>query len=87
MLLGNLPTLKIRDVFAQNPEQYAPQYGGFCAWTVAEGYTAPVDRNAWEIADGKLHLNYDARIQRRWQRDIPGNIARANENWPEVINQ
>ncbi len=76
-----------RDVFAQNPEQYAPQYGGFCAWAVAEGYAAPVDPNVWEIVDGKLYLNYDARIQRRWQRDIPGNIARANENWPEVINQ
>lgn len=76
-----------RDVFALNPAQYTPQYGGFCAWAVAEGYTAPVDPNAWEIVDGKLYLNYDARIQRRWQRDIPGNIARANENWPEVINQ
>ena len=76
-----------RDMFALTPEQYAPQYGGFCAWAVAEGYTAPVDPNAWEIVDGKLYLNYDARIQRRWQRDIPGNIARANENWPEVINQ
>ena len=76
-----------RDVFALNPEQYAPQYGGFCAWAVAEGYTASVAPNAWEIVDGKLYLNYDARIQRRWQQDIPGNIARANENWPEVVNQ
>ncbi|MGB7085269.1 MAG: YHS domain-containing (seleno)protein [Phormidesmis sp.] len=77
---------KNRDLFTENPEQYAPQYGGFCAWAVAEGYTAPVDPNAWEIVDGKLYLNYDARIQRRWQRDVPGNIARANENWPEVID-
>lgn len=76
-----------RDMFAKNPEQYAPRYGGFCAWAVAEGYTAPVDPNAWELVDGKLYLNYDARIQRRWQRDIPGNIVRANENWPEVINE
>lgn len=75
-----------RDLFAENPKQYAPQYGGFCAWAVAEGYTAPIDPNAWEIVEGKLYLNYDARVQRRWQRDIPGNIARANENWPEVIN-
>lgn len=75
-----------RDLFADNPEQYAPQYGGFCAWAVSEGYTASVDPNAWEIVDGKLYLNYDARIQRRWQRDIPGNIARANDNWPGVLN-
>lgn len=79
-------SIENRDLFADNPEQYAPQYGGFCAWAVAEGYTAPVDPEAWEIVDGKLYLNYDARIQRRWQRDIPGNIARANENWPEIIN-
>lgn len=77
---------KNRDLFAENPERYAPQYGGFCAWAVAEGYTAPVDPNAWEVVDSKLYLNYDTRIQRRWQRDIPGNIARANENWPSVIN-
>ncbi len=75
-----------RDLFAGRPEQYAPQYGGFCAWAVSEGYTASVDPNAWEIVDGKLYLNYDARIQRRWQRDIPGNIARANDNWPGVLN-
>ena len=75
-----------RDLFVENPEAYAPQYGGFCAWAVAEGYTAPVDPNAWEVVDGKLYLNYDAGIQRRWQRDIPGNIARANENWPGVLN-
>ncbi|MBE9061223.1 YHS domain-containing (seleno)protein [cf. Phormidesmis sp. LEGE 11477] len=75
-----------RDLFAENPEQYAPQYGGFCAWAVAEGYTASVDPNAWEIVDGRLYLNYDTRIQRRWQRDVPGNIARADENWPAVLN-
>ena len=75
-----------RDLFAANPEQYAPQYGGFCAWAVAEGYTASVDPNAWEIVDGKLYLNYDARIKGRWQQDVPGNIARADQNWPSVLN-
>ena len=75
-----------RDLFASNPNEYAPQYGGFCAWAVSEGYTAPVDPTAWEIVDGKLYLNFDQRIQRRWQRDIPGHIVRANENWPSVLN-
>ena len=75
-----------RDLFASNPTQYAPQYGGFCAWAVSEGYTAPVDPNAWKIVDGKLYLNFDARIQRRWERDIPGHIARADQNWPGVVS-
>ncbi|MGK7945317.1 MAG: YHS domain-containing (seleno)protein [Microcystaceae cyanobacterium] len=76
-----------RNLFISNPEQYAPQYGGFCAWAVSEGYIAPVDPTAWDIVDGKLYLNFNARIQRRWQRDIPGHVKRANQNWPRVQGQ
>lgn len=74
-----------RDLFAANPEQYAPQYGGFCAWAVSQGYTASIDPNAWRIVDGKLYLNYSRGVQRRWERDIPGNINKADTNWPEVL--
>lgn len=75
-----------RDLFVSNPGQYAPQYGGFCAWAVSQGYTASVDPTAWDIVDGKLYLNFNAGIQRRWQQDIPGHVARANQNWPRVLN-
>lgn len=76
-----------RDLFAANPEQYAPQYGGYCAWAVSEGYTAPIDPEAWSIVDGKLYLNYDKKIQQRWNEDVPGNIAKADQNWPGVLSQ
>lgn len=76
-----------RDRFLSNPEQYAPQYGGFCAWAVAEGYTAPTSPDAWAIVDDKLYLNYDQRIQERWQQDIPGNIEKADANWPTVATE
>lgn len=75
-----------RDVFAADPTAYAPQFGGYCAWAVAEGYTAPTTPEAWRIVDGKLYLNFSRRIQRRWERDIPGNIARAEANWPGVLS-
>lgn len=75
-----------RDLFAANPEQYAPEYGGYCAWAVSQGYTASIDPEAWKIVDGQLYLNYDKRVQQRWARDIPGNIAKANQNWPDVLN-
>ncbi|MEM9154194.1 MAG: YHS domain-containing (seleno)protein [Cyanobacteria bacterium P01_F01_bin.33] len=75
-----------RDEFVKNPGQYAPQYGGFCAWAVSQGYTAPVDPTAWEIVNGKLYLNFNASVQRRWQQDIPGNIAKGDRNWPGVLN-
>jgi len=76
-----------QDLFAESPEDYAPQYGGYCAWAVSQGNTAPIDPEAWRIVDGKLYLNYDLRIQERWAEDIEGNIAKADGNWPEVLDQ
>ena len=75
-----------RDLFAAEPDKYAPQYGGYCAWAVKEGTTAPIDPQAWKIVDGKLYLNLNPNIQKRWEEDIPGNIAKADQNWPEVLN-
>ncbi|MEM9344673.1 MAG: YHS domain-containing (seleno)protein [Pseudomonadota bacterium] len=74
-----------RDAFAGDPAAYAPQYGGYCAWAVAQGYTASTIPEAWRIENGKLYLNFSRRIQRRWERDIPGNIAKGNANWPQVL--
>ncbi len=74
-----------RATFAAAPEKYAPQYGGYCAWAVSEGYTASTVPHAWKIVDGKLYLNYSRRIQRKWERDIPARIAAANANWPTIL--
>lgn len=74
-----------RDLFTQNPEQYAPQYGGYCAKAVSEGSIAPTSPDAWTIYEGKLYLNYDKNVQAQWQKDIPGNIAKADKNWPGVL--
>jgi YHS domain-containing protein len=76
-----------RQLFAANPQRYAPQYGGFCAWAVSQGYTASIDPNAWKIVDGKLYLNYSKGVQRQWDRDIPGHISKANANWPGVLTK
>ena len=74
-----------RDLFAQNPEKYAPQFGGFCAWAVSQNYTAPIDPQAWSIVDGKLYLNYNKRVRKTWSEDISGNIADGNRNWPNLL--
>lgn len=75
-----------RDLFAADPEKYAPQYGGYCAWAVSQGYTASTDPEAWKIVDGKLYLNYSKSVQQTWEQDIPGNIAAGDGNWPKVLN-
>ena len=75
-----------RDRFAQTPAAFAPQFGGYCAWAVSRNYTADVDPHAFDIADGKLYLNYSRLVQLRWKLDREGNIRRAHENWPKLTH-
>jgi len=75
-----------RDAFRADPARYAPQYGGYCAWAVAQGATASTTPEAWSIVDGKLYLNYSAGVQAKWEKDIPGHITQADANWPSVLN-
>jgi hypothetical protein len=76
-----------RDAFKAKPEAYAPQYGGYCAWAVSQNYTAKGDPKIWKVVDGRLYLNYDARVQRDWEKDIPGHIVKADKNWPAVLDK
>jgi YHS domain-containing protein len=76
-----------RALFEANPERYAPQYGGYCAWAVAQGYTASIDPEAWDIVEGRLFLNYSKDVQRQWREDRGGHITRADGNWPEIARK
>lgn len=71
--------------FAADPEAFAPRYGGWCAYAVARGYTATTSPNAWHIHEGRLYLNYNRAVRALWLRDVPGEIARADANWPGVL--
>lgn len=73
-----------RDAFAADPERFAPAYGGYCAWAVSEGYTAPTDPAAWSIVGDRLYLNYSTDIQSRWSMDASRRIEAADANWPEL---
>ncbi|HEX2835279.1 MAG TPA: YHS domain-containing (seleno)protein [Thermoanaerobaculia bacterium] len=74
-----------RDAFAKNPRQYAPQYGGYCAFGVSRGYAVGIDPEAWHIVDGKLYLNYNKDVQKEWLTDIPGHVKKADRNWPKIL--
>lgn len=76
------------ELFKANPEKYAPQYGGFCAWAVAAKHDrAPGDPEYWRIVDGKLYLNYDKSVQEKWEQDVPGFIAEADRYWPTLLSE
>jgi YHS domain-containing protein len=70
--------------FKANPAGFAPQYGGHCAWAIAQGYLAPGDPTAYDIVGGKLYLNYDQGIRAKWRKDITGFIAKGGPNWGKI---
>ncbi len=74
------------DKFIQNPQRYAPQYGGYCAWAVSQGDTASSDPLLWTIHEDKLYLNYNPEINTRWRSDKARLIVEADKNWPTVLN-
>ena len=73
-----------RDKFAANPEKYAPQYGGYCAYAMSGGGFAAGDGERWRIVDDKLYLNNNWFAEKLWHQDISGNIRDANEHWPKL---
>lgn len=73
--------------FESDPERYAPQFGGFCAYGVAVGAKFDGDPQFWEIVDGKLYLNLNHDIQKTWSKDKPSNIDKAEDNWKEIADK
>lgn len=76
-----------RAAFVKEPEKYAPQYGGYCAWAVGHGYTADTDPEAWKVVDGKLYLNYNKDVAKKWNEDIPKYVAAGDQNWHDLAGK
>jgi len=70
--------------FKAHPDAYMPQFGGFCAMGTALNHKFEGDPNVWKVVDNKLYLNVSPATGKRWSQDIPGNIARADDNWPQI---
>jgi YHS domain-containing protein len=72
------------EAFKSNPEKFAPQYGGYCAYGMSAGHKAPTDPQAWMIVDGKLYFNYNKNVQQIWIKKQGELIQTADKNWPAV---
>jgi len=75
------------DAFLENPEKYAPAYGGYCAWAVAKGKLAKGKPKHWTIKDGVLYLNFNKKIKDRWLKDTDNFIEQANKKWPGILEK
>lgn len=75
------------DLFKANPEKYAPQYGGYCAYGVAADNLVTVEPDKFTIINGKLYLNYDADIQQKWLKDPAGYIKQADSKFQSLLKK
>lgn len=70
--------------FRADPERYAPQYGGYCAYAMADGETVSSNPEAWRVVSGKLYLNYSKKVRAKWERDIAGYVTKADRAWSQI---
>lgn len=73
-----------RDKFKANPAAFAPQFDGYCAWAASQGYKAPGNPEYWRVVDNKLYIQVTEQAQSNWLKDVPGNIMKAQTNWPRI---
>ncbi|MBA4284793.1 MAG: hypothetical protein C0434_04605 [Xanthomonadaceae bacterium] len=75
------------EAFKADPGKYAPQYGGYCAYGVAEGHVVKIEPDQWAVIDGKLYLNYDESVSKKWKQDPAGYIRKADAAFDALIKR
>jgi len=73
--------------FGQEPAKYEPQFGGYCAYGASRGNRAPIKIEAWQIVNGRLLMQYDLDIKDEFNQDQQGNLQKADQNWPGLIEK
>lgn len=76
-----------KELFDNDPAKYEPAFGGFCAYGVSSNKLVEIDPEAFQIVDGRLLLQYSKRIRTDFNKDTRGNLAKANANWPGLIEK
>ncbi len=71
-------------IFETTPQQYIPQYGGFCAVAVSEGKTFPINPNSYVVENEKLYLFYNGQLgntKTQWEEDKTVRQQNADKHW------
>jgi YHS domain-containing protein len=76
-----------RDRFQTDPDKYAPAFGGYCAYGVSRNKLVAIDVDAFQIVENRLLLQYSKGVRDDFNKDTKGNIARADANWPGLLQK
>jgi YHS domain-containing protein len=76
-----------REIFEKNPVKYAPAYGGYCGYAASIGKVRPSDPLLWSIVDGQLIVQHTKGALDLWKQDVAVNKAKADKNWPLLVEK
>lgn len=74
------------ELFAADPERYAPQFGGFCSMALTKGVMSTVDPDAWTIVDGKLYLNFNKAVRDKFRENPSEHVKKASAQWQRQMH-
>ncbi len=78
------------EAFKKNPQNYEPQYGGWCAYAMgAVGEKVEIDPETFKITEGKLFLFYRSWINNtlpKWNEAEKSLLPKADRNWMNTYN-
>src|SRR5580704_403905 len=67
--------------FDRSPAKYAPQYGGFCASSMAKRKLKDIDPNVFAVYKEKLYVCSSQKAKKSFFSDPDSNIKKADTNW------
>jgi YHS domain-containing protein len=73
--------------FDAEPARYVPQFGGYCAYAASIDTISPIDPQYWEIVDDRLVLQHNKKAWDLWHKDAAGNLVKADQNWPGLVDR
>lgn len=73
------------ELFRADPEKYAPQYGGYCAYGVAQDDLVSIEPDKFSVIGGKLYLNYNEEVQATWRKDPATYIKSADAKFKVLL--
>lgn len=80
-------TTEHKKTFEATPAKYEPQFGGFCGYAASINKVAPIEVEFFQIVEGRLILQHNEKAWNLWIKDVPGNLRRADQNWPALVEQ
>jgi YHS domain-containing protein len=74
-------------MFKDHPEMFAPQYGSFCGYAMSLNKLRPVNPEIFQIVDGRLILQHTDDAFKQFNKNLAGNTAKADTNWPGQVKR